>query len=92
MSTRTQAARQYLLNLVVAYETLEDERQTLLQAAARIAEIQTEKAEVIADAQEALVKYNALAGTSYTLTEARKLLSAKVSAVPVVPPVEPPPP
>ena len=91
MSNRINAARAYLQSLVVTYETLEQERQQLLAAGDRIQEIQTEKAELIADAAEALVKYNALAGTDYTLIQVRNMFSAKVSAeVPVDPPVEPP--
>jgi hypothetical protein len=70
---RIDAARQYLRDLVISYEDLEAERQRLLKAADRITEIQAEKADLIADAQEALAKFNSLAGTSYTLAQARNL-------------------
>lgn len=68
---RKEFAQQYLFGLVVQYEALEKERQQLLAAAARITAIQAEKADLIADAQEALTKYNALHGTSYTLPQVR---------------------
>jgi hypothetical protein len=90
MSNRTNAARQYLTNLVVTYEALEEERQTLLQAATRITAIQAEKAEIIADAQEALDKYNALEGTSYTLIQVRDMFSAKPPVIPPLPEPGPP--
>jgi hypothetical protein len=86
MSNRKNAARAYLTNLVVTYDTLEAERQQLLLAAERIAEIQAEKAELVADAQEALTKYNALMGTSYTLQDVRNMFGTRPPAV------EPPPP
>lgn len=70
--SRINAARAYFTQLAVAYDTLERERQALLNAAARITEIQAEKAEIIADAQLALDKLNALQGTDYSLAQARK--------------------
>lgn len=82
MSRRADATRAYLTSLVVQYEALEAERQRLLQAAGRITEIQAEKADLIADAQEALDKYNALEGTSYTLTQVRKWFN-NTTGVPV---------
>ena len=86
MSTRTQAARQYLMSLVVEYEALEAERLKLLDAAARITEIQAEKADLIADAQDALAKYNALNGTNYTLAQVRSwVLAVAVPSIPATP-------
>lgn len=69
--SRANAARQYLSQLVLAYEELEAERQKLLAAAQRIPEIQAEKQDLIADAQLALDKYNALTGQSLTLADIR---------------------
>jgi hypothetical protein len=71
MSVRNQAARQYLFVLVAEYEALEAERQRLLAGTTRIDEIQALKADLISDAQDALDKYNALEGTSYTLQQVR---------------------
>jgi hypothetical protein len=71
--TRIEAAKAYLRELVIAFEELEAERQRLLKAADRITEIQAEKADLVADAQDALAKFNSLAGTSYTLAQARNL-------------------
>lgn len=87
MSNRINAARQYLANLVITYEMLEQERQQLLAAASRIAEIQAEKQELLDDAQEALVKYNALTGENYTLQDIRDRFTAKPPTPPVAPPV-----
>ena len=70
--TRINAARAYLAQLSVAYDALEAERQRLLLASTRVPEIQAEKAEILVDAQAALDKLNALQGTSFTLTQARK--------------------
>lgn len=85
MSNRTQAARAYLAQLVTAYDLLEAERQRLLQAATRITAIQAEKQDLIADAQAALDKYNALEGTSYTLAQVRQALSPNPPSQPVAP-------
>jgi chromosome condensin MukBEF ATPase and DNA-binding subunit MukB len=70
--SRIEAAKAYLRELVVAYESLERERQQLLAATTRLDEIQAEKADLVADAQAALDKLNALQGTSYTLAQVRK--------------------
>jgi hypothetical protein len=92
LTNRRQFAQQYLFNLVHQYERLEAERQKLLAAASRITQIQAEKAELIDDAQEALTKYNALFGTTYTLQNVRSWYRADVGTmVPPQPPVEPQP-
>lgn len=91
--SRSNAARAYLAQLVLSYEELEAERQRLLQAAKRIPEIQAEKQEILADAQTALDKYNALEGTSFTLAQARKWFGRPSDAAGIViPPEEPTPP
>lgn len=69
--SRKELAQQYLFNLVLQWEALEAERQELLAAATRITAIQDEKAELLSDAQDALVKYNQVFGTSYTLPQVR---------------------
>jgi len=74
MSNRVQIARNYLISLIATYDALEAERQRLLASAGRLTEIQAEKAELIADAQGALDKYNTLNGTSYTLQQVRNAL------------------
>lgn len=78
--------RQYLFDLVARYERLEAERQALLDAATRIDAIQAEKQDLIADAQEALNKFNAVNGTSYTLQQVRQWYDATVGTV-----IQPPP-
>ena len=88
--SRSNAARVYLAQLVLAYEELEAERQKLLAAAKRIPQIQAEKANIIADAQVALDKLNALEGTSYTLAQARKWFGRPSEAAgPINPPESP---
>jgi uncharacterized protein (DUF3084 family) len=70
--SRIDAATAYLRELVVAYESLERERKQLLDAAQRLQQIAAEKADLVADAQAALDKLNALQGTDYTLAQIRK--------------------
>lgn len=79
--------QQYLFSLVEQYERLEAERQALLEAATRITAIQAEKSDLIADAQEALTKYNAIFGTAYTLQDVRAWYDASVGNIRT--PVEP---
>lgn len=74
MSSRTNAAREYMVRLLLEYTNLEKEQARLEAAEARLIEIAAEKAELVADAQEALAKYNALNGTSYTLAQVRAQL------------------
>jgi hypothetical protein len=91
--TRKEFIQQYLFSLIVQYETLEKERQDLLEAAARITAIQAEKADLLADAQDVLAKYNAVHGTSFTLAQVRAWYDAtmRTITVPPPPPVEPTP-
>jgi hypothetical protein len=88
--TRQEMVKQYLFGLVVRYEALEVERLALLEAAARITAIQAEKAELIADAQDALDKFNAVHGTTYTLPQVRAWYDASIGMV-VIPPPPPEP-
>lgn len=85
---RSNAARAYLAQLVIAYEELEAERQRLLAAAQRIPEIQAEKQTLLEDAQEAITKYNAVTGESLTLAEARARFRPP-GAAPITPPESP---
>lgn len=70
--SRKASILQYLRDLVNQYESLTVERETLLNPQARLAEIATERADILADAQEALAKFNAMDGTSYTLADLRR--------------------
>lgn len=87
--SRRQLIQQYLFSLVERYERLEAERLALLEAATRITAIQDEKAILIADAQDALTKYNSVFGTTYTLQDIRAWYDASVGNIRT--PVEPPP-
>jgi hypothetical protein len=79
--SRQLIVRQHLFNLVLQYEGLEAERQKLLAAAERITVIQAEKAELIEEAQEALNRYNAVNGTTYTLQNVRSWYNASTRMV-----------
>jgi hypothetical protein len=61
MSTRQEFVTSFLYRLVVAYDRL-DEEETFLRTGTtqRLAEIDLEKADLLAEAQELLVKFNAL--------------------------------
>jgi hypothetical protein len=83
--SRIDASVAYLRALVVEYEQLETERTRLLAAEARLQEIAAEKQALIADAQEALDKLNALQGTSYTLAQVRKHLLPATDPTPETP-------
>lgn len=86
MSTRQGAVAGYMSALINQHRMLEEEKQLLLNPAARLAEIAAEQAELIADAQAVLVRYNTANGTDYTLAQIRnKFKPATPVAAPVVP-------
>jgi hypothetical protein len=79
---RKEAVFQFLLGLAAKYEILEKERLYLVnEAQARVATIQSEKADLIAEAQEQLDKLNAMRAVdeepAYTLQQIRTLIGDK---------------
>lgn len=82
MSLRQNAVANYLSNLINQHRTLEAEKQLLLDPAARLAEIAAEQAELVADAQAALARYNAAHGTDYTLAQIRNKFAPATPKVP----------
>lgn len=84
--SRKDFVRQYLYQLLLKWEALEEERQQLLAAATRITAIQAEKAELLTDAQDALVKFNAVNGTSFTLPQVRAWYDASSKVITQPPP------
>lgn len=71
MSLRQNAVANYMTTLISQYRILEEEKQLLLDPAARLAEIEAQQAELVGDAQTALISYNAAHGTDYTLAQIR---------------------
>lgn len=71
MSSRQTAAASYMAALIIQHRMLEDEKQLLINPAERLAEIAAQQAELVEDAQAALVRYNAAHGTDYTLAQIR---------------------
>lgn len=84
MSLRQNAVANYMTTLVSQYRILEEEKQLLLSPTVRLAEIATLQAELIEDAQAALVSYNAAHGTDYTLAQVRNKFKP-VTPVPLGP-------
>lgn len=76
---RKDILNQYMVGLILQYDVLEAERQILLNPQDRLAEVNAQRQELIADAQELLPKYNAVFGTNYTLAQLRAALSPTVA-------------
>jgi hypothetical protein len=87
MSLRQNAVANYMSVLVSQYRVLEEEKQQLLNPKGRLAEIAAQQAELVEDAQAALVRYNAAHGTDYTLAQIRNKFKPATPAPtgPVVP-------
>ena len=73
--SRQTAISDYIVSLIRQYDVLDAERQILLAPAARLAEVNAQRQDLIADANEILPKYNAVNGTTYTLAQLRAVLS-----------------
>lgn len=82
MSLRQNAVANYMSVLISQYRVLEEEKQKLLDPTARLAEIAAQQAELVEDAQAALVRYNAAHGTDYTLAQIRNKLKPPVAVPP----------
>jgi hypothetical protein len=68
--------RGYLQTLLYGFNALQTEKQALQAAATRLPAINAEMQDLVADAQAALDKLNALQGTTFTLQEMRQQLGA----------------
>lgn len=75
MAASRHAVTNYMMQLMQSWRTLEQEKQRLLNPQARLAEIADEQAELVEAAQEALARYNAAHGTSFTLAQVRNRLN-----------------
>lgn len=85
MSLRQNAVSNYMGVLISQYRVLEEEKQMLLNPQARLAEIGALQAELVEDAQAALVRYNAAHGTDFTLAQIRNKFKPPVPTAPTGP-------
>lgn len=74
MAASKHAVAHYMQQLLQSWRALENEKQQLLNPQTRLAEIAEEQSDLVAAAQEALARYNAAHGTSFTLAQVRNRL------------------
>lgn len=74
MATIKSLTKDHLIGLMLQFDTLADEKAKLQAAAARITAIDQEQSDLVSDAQEILVRYNAQHGTNHTLPQVRAAL------------------